>query len=336
MIISANTERIMKAADGKAQHYVPESYLKGFTDKNQVLWVCDKSKAIRPSRPKDEANKPDYYTHTKDGTRDETAEEALSVIESQAAIILKKIGNSQYKLTPETAGTLYFFVAFMFARVPTMREYIDKVVCATERHKQKTLAKDKQKFEESWRQYEQDTGRSAGDLETLRQFILNGKYKINQESAAFNLGAMFDFGFVVLDKLMRCNYEVLYAPPGHHFVTSDSPVFTCLRDKHGVTFGMGFEWPGVHTLFPLNKRACLRLRKGASATSRHISAYLVAEINKFTMACAAQHLYMSTPDDRLRTLFEKIGCNVKPGVNAFMTPEMEEHLVSEIDASSSL
>jgi Protein of unknown function (DUF4238) len=325
----------MKTVGIKAQHYIPEAYLKGFADKNQVLWVCEKSKEIRPSRPKEEANKPDYYTHTEDGVRDETAEQTLSVIESQAAVILKKIGNPQYRLTPETAGTLYFFVAFMFARVPTMREYLDKVVCAAERHKQKALAKDRQKFEESWRQYEQDTGRSAGDLETLRQFILDGKYKMNQESAAFNLGAMFDFGFVVMDKLMRCNYEVLYAPHGHYFVTSDSPVFTCLPDNHGVTFGMGFGWPGVHTLFPLNKRACLRLRNGASATSRHISAYLVAEINQFTMACATQHLYMPAPDDRLRRLFDEIGCNVKPGVNAFMTPEMEEHVASEIDASPS-
>ena len=316
----------------KAQHYIPESYLKGFMDKDHVLWVYEKSKSIRPSRPKDEANKPDYYTHTKDETRDETAEEALSAIESQAAVILKKIGNPHYRLTPETAGKLYFFAAFLFARVPTMREYLDKVVCATERHKQKTLAKDKQKFEESWRQYEQATGRSAGDLETLRQFILNGKYKMKQESVAFNLGAMFDFGFVVLDKLMRCNYEILYAPAGCHFVTSDSPVYTVLGDKTSVTFGFGFDWPGVHTLFPLNKRACLRLRKGTPARSRRISAGLVAEINRFTIVCAAQHLYTSVSDDELRRQFDEEGCNVRPGVNAFMTPEVEEHISAEVDA----
>ncbi len=324
------------AGNAKAQHYIPESYLKGFTDRNRVLWVCEKSKELRPSRPKDEAKKLDYYTDTKDGTRDETAEKALSAIESQAAVILKKIANPHYRLTPQTAGSLYFFAAFMFARVPTMREYVDKLVCATERHRQKTLARDKQKFEESWRQYEQATGKAAGDLETIRQFILNGKYKITQDSVGFNLGAMFDFGFRVMDKLIRCNYEILYAPEGYHFITSDSPVFTLLPDRTGITFGMGFEWPGVHTLFPLNKRACLRLRLGVPITARRISPRLVAEINRFTMICAAQHVYMSAADERLRALFDAEGCKVKPGVNAFMTPQVEEHVASEADASQSI
>jgi hypothetical protein len=107
-----------------------------------------------------------------------------------------------------------------------------------------------------------------------------------------------------------------------------------LGDKTGVTFGFGLDWPGVHVLFPLNKRACLRLRRSAAGTSRQISAIVVTEINKFTMFCATSKIYMSAEDDGVRAFFDQWGCNIKPGVNAFMTRQVEEHLAAEMDASS--
>ena len=60
-----------------AQHYVPKFYLKGFTDKQAVLWVYERFKPKRPSKPKHEANRPDYYTHSEHGFRDESAEATL-------------------------------------------------------------------------------------------------------------------------------------------------------------------------------------------------------------------------------------------------------------------
>ncbi len=46
----------------RAQHYVPKFYLKGFTDKAGALWVYERHKSLRESKPKHEANRPDYYT----------------------------------------------------------------------------------------------------------------------------------------------------------------------------------------------------------------------------------------------------------------------------------
>jgi hypothetical protein len=45
--------------DAKAAHYVPKFYLKGFTGANRVLWVYEKFKAPRASKPKDEGHLPD-------------------------------------------------------------------------------------------------------------------------------------------------------------------------------------------------------------------------------------------------------------------------------------
>ena len=53
-------------------------------------------------------------------------------------------------------------------------------------------------------------------------------------------------------------HEVLYAPKGAFFLTSDSPVFTLQPEANRqAVIGMGFGWPRVQVYFPLNKRACL-------------------------------------------------------------------------------
>src|SRR5207237_10479106 len=101
--------------------------LTGFTDRHRVLWVYEKFKPLRASKPKDEAHKPDYYTHTEQGQRDETAEDMLESVESGAAPVLRKLSNPQFRPSSEQMGHVYLFVAFMFARVPSWREHLDKL-----------------------------------------------------------------------------------------------------------------------------------------------------------------------------------------------------------------
>ncbi len=80
----------------KAQHYIPKFYLKGFTDNQGALWVYEKFKPLRESKPKKEAHRPDYYSHIEKGERDETAEDALKIVESQVAPTIRKLANPQY------------------------------------------------------------------------------------------------------------------------------------------------------------------------------------------------------------------------------------------------
>src|SRR5689334_3148282 len=54
-------------------------------------------------------------------------EDVLKEVESRAAPIVRRLANPQYVLTPENAGHLIMFVAFMFVRVPAWREHLDKV-----------------------------------------------------------------------------------------------------------------------------------------------------------------------------------------------------------------
>jgi hypothetical protein len=79
------------------------------------------------------------------------------------------------------------------------------------------------------------------DTQELRKFILSGEYEIEQTSHAYSLGTMFTSGLALMDELQKFGFEVLYAPEGKFFLTSDSPVYTIRPDGNGQgTVGMGF------------------------------------------------------------------------------------------------
>jgi hypothetical protein len=91
-------------ATKKAQHYIPRMYLKRFVDSTGRLWVLERGKKPRASIPKDEAQRHDFYTYDDAGSRDETAEKVLSVVESRVSPILKGVAHPQFRMTPEQSS----------------------------------------------------------------------------------------------------------------------------------------------------------------------------------------------------------------------------------------
>jgi hypothetical protein len=149
----------------KDQHYIPKFYLKGFTDKDGKVWVCEKFKPMRASLPKDIAHRPDYYTHENDGKRDETAEQILMESESRAAAIIRTIAKSRrsdYVPTPKEIAHLMMFVAYMFARVPAWRDFLDEMAVSIATKNLHSLASDKARFHQSCIDFERKTGKSLG------------------------------------------------------------------------------------------------------------------------------------------------------------------------------
>jgi hypothetical protein len=177
----------------------------------------------------------------------------------------------------------------MFARVPRWREYLDTRFAQIVRQMQLRDARDKDKFHRLCAEMERDTGKPlAMEFEKLRQYILEGEYEIVQSSVAFNLGYMFKTAFNVAEQLQHYGYEVLHAPRGGVFFTSDSPVFTIQpQPNRQASIGMGFGWAGVEVFFPLNKRACLRLSRGFPPANTETSEQSLSQINRVTMFSAS-------------------------------------------------
>jgi hypothetical protein len=213
------------STEQKAQHYIPQFYLKGFTDKKGSLWVCERFKPIRESKPKREAHRSDYYTLSDDGRRNETAEDILKQVESKAAPIICKLANPQYTLTPENASHVIMFVAFMFARVPSWRENLNNMAVQHAWEMILRSVADKDEFHKLCSETERERGVTLGDFEELRQAALNRGFEIEQ-SKAHNLGSMCESACSIAKELATMGYQAFYAPQGKFFLTSDSPVWT--------------------------------------------------------------------------------------------------------------
>jgi Protein of unknown function (DUF4238) len=222
-------------------------------------------------------------------------------------------------------GHLYLFTAFMFTRVPSWREHLDRLLSHVVKEGQLSRARDKDRFHKLCEEFEKETGEALGmDCEELRQHVLRGEYEVVQGSTAFNLGSMFESALNVARELQTFGYEIVYAPRNDFFLTSDSPVFTLQPDGAGEAgIGMGFGWPGVEVYFPLNKLACLRLKRGMEPGARGLTSPSVAQINQVTMMNATRHLYSCEGYRRISWLFDQWGCKIEPGKNAFMPkPEL--------------
>jgi hypothetical protein len=306
------------SSEAKAQHYIPKFYLKGFTGKQGSLWVCERFKGIRESKPKKEAHRPDYYTVSDEGQRNETAEDILKEVESRAAPIIRKLANPQYTLTPENASHVIMFVAFLFARVPSWREHLNTLSVQVAWKMLQRGVENKEEFYKTCAEIEKQQGTSLGDFEKLRQDVLNRRFDIEQ-SPSHNLGSMCLSACNIAKMLAEMDYQAFYAPEGKFFLASDSPVWTLQDDGTGeATVGMGFGWDNVEVYCPLNKKTCFRLKKGIKPMGRVIEEGRVDQINRVTMATAVQYLYSSEGHRRIARLFDERGCKVQVGKNAFM------------------
>lgn len=116
----------------KKQHFVPASYLKAWCDKNSptnqepYVWVFPKNGGeARCKSPEKIFRETDFYTVKRDaGERDLTLENRLSQLEGQFAVLRHKKLSQRKPLTSRDMSILCTFVAAMFARTKSRREFI--------------------------------------------------------------------------------------------------------------------------------------------------------------------------------------------------------------------
>jgi hypothetical protein len=305
----------------EAHHYIPKFYLKGFMDKDHELWVYEKNAtAPRRSTPKMEGHRENYYTFDDFGLPDSSTERMLSRTESLAAPIFKKLANPQFEITNEQREMLYSFIALMFVRVPAYREYINKIASDCAKRISQEQARDRDSFYAFIRRYEAQTGQTLGDLEELRRFAASDNYTVTQRSVGFNL--LLTFGsFFPIAKLLETEFrhDLYYSPQSSPFLTCDNPIATIEPQGDGTArAGVGFSRPGTQIVYPLNKRSCVILSRGARGEKISVNEKRVRMINDAIMAYAQRYVYASVGTRRLARISNERGFKIKYGENAFL------------------
>lgn len=276
--------------------------------------------APRKSVPKDEGHRPNYYTVADEGQNADFAEKGLSKVESVVAPIIRKLGSPQFKMTESQVGELYLFVAVTYVRVPALREYLDTIFGVVMKEQSKKMARNKEEFYRAFKEADDEIGNSIGDYEKVREFLLSDRYTVVQGSAGFNIGQALKLGLTFAEVFYNeYRHDIYYAPAGTYFVTCDNPVVTLEPDfQGGAIGGVGIRRPWTEVVFPLNKRACLFLRRNGKSRSLTATSRQVDGINNMIMTAAQKYMYAPIGHRRLARIFTERGCKLRYGGNALL------------------
>src|ERR1700744_5121428 len=101
------------------QHYLPQMYLRGFADENELVWVFDRQRnSYKHQGIADTAVKRDFYTvRDKEGNKSYVVETTLAnMVEGPTKRIIEKLDRRNLKWEGEERQTLALFIALLGTR----------------------------------------------------------------------------------------------------------------------------------------------------------------------------------------------------------------------------
>ncbi|KAF0243676.1 MAG: hypothetical protein FD180_3196 [Planctomycetota bacterium] len=163
----------------KKHHYVPKSYLAGFTPSGGVedsLWVHREGKS-RKSKPEACAFEREYYSRTEAGTGYSDLESRLGVIEGAGMNVIKGIVAGGRLPGGEELDPLLDFVAIMSTRGPNTRERFDEFVSEVSR-KYLIIAKHCESWNKGEHPGHDSTSPSAEEIDEFKKSELGPDHKL--------------------------------------------------------------------------------------------------------------------------------------------------------------
>jgi hypothetical protein len=311
----------------RGQHYVSRFYLEGFSDRSSsggkpIIWVYEKGHPIRPSTLRNEAKRRDYYVFRREGENQFGFEHALDNIETRAARAFQRFQKNHCIICAEDRRIIAQFVGLTFARVPAHRDYINQIFAACFEDEKRKLASDRGLLSLILEDMEQESGRRI-DRAQVEEDLRKSDYKA-VPSTSFNLYYVAYVADQIADAVFEKRWQVVRATKSQRFITSDNPIVTMRTDpKRGLAqIGVGFGRKEALIFFPLTRDACLAITTEGNVDIRPSSSR-IRDINKAIMRVAKRFIYASESSHSLDGVFQKIGCALVYGIDAFVSSKLD-------------
>lgn len=247
----------------KKQHYIPQFYLKNFSQDAERLYIYDKSKGergeIRHQTTVEVAHQNHFYTYrTKNGTK-ENLEDFFCRFEGDAATIIEKVHKSKV-ITPEEKEKLALFIAFLYTRTPASKSRTEetiqlvgeavsrKMFANTSKEWMKKFFKEKLGQDmsdeeiEDLKDFAQDPKRSRIEFDVPKEYWIKNMLQMAVEIAPLFFG--MDWLFVFTDR-------------PYALITSDNPFLLVPPDDHDKFRGVGLMTDKARKIIPLRSNMCL-------------------------------------------------------------------------------
>lgn len=284
----------------KKHHYIPQGYMRNFTECENELFVMNKKFGrIRTTAPAGVGYIKHYYrVDTVDEVGSAEIEQALGVVESTSLPITDELLTAK-SLTNAQAADMAIYIALQYGRTPFMRTQMDEMATtlATNMTKQKLV----EAFNDPKAYEEMKTALLGEHPETefpsreeLKEWILKPGplAKIEIDNGTF-VKTFFSMAWGIADELLKHNWDILHAPKGTGFVVSDNPIGIYVRHKLEVGQRPAILIPDAVRFFPLNRKTCLAIGRGGwNPDIRHhtITKNTVRQMNKLIYDQAHQYV----------------------------------------------
>lgn len=280
----------MKDQQPRDHHYVPQGYLRGFTETANVLFVTDKTYGkVRQTSPKGIAYIKDYYTvDTIDEKDSSEVEEKLSIIESTCLPIMAKLEKST-DLTNADRADLAIYIALQYGRTPGSRERLEQVYEAFAANELRIKLVESAEDPHEYDEIVQLLHKERPDLEIPSQdellklaFDPTLKVEIDLDNGTF-VTQFFEISEEIAEGLLKLRWHIYHAPSGSSFITTDNPIGIELHrdlrpfESHAILMSDATRY------YPLNAKTCLVMGgEWAGRTIEHttLSKLDVRKINK--------------------------------------------------------
>ena len=298
----------------KAQHFIPQGYLRRFTIEGQksLIWQYDKLNGLISEHPVSirKVCFKDFYYYQKDdsGNIDHTSlEDGFSKIEKAGIKIINKLSTkaspSKLIITGEERGQLSFFIALMLTRNPAYRDGINQSYGWLVQNTQHTLS---------------EKGEFPDPPEELKDIIaqkgIDSIIKIDIFSQV-SLGPMVEMARALALTMLK-KIWIFYIPSDKkNFVTSDNPVSYGFIEELPNT-SMGPLHPCAEVTIPLRKDLALTVTPSIGLLTEQAKEFQylclkttqqdMVTINRRTAAAALQYVYSSENSRELLDLVKSV------------------------------
>lgn len=254
----------------KRHHYLPQFYLRGFRE-DQGLWVYDRERDdFRRRNPEKFGFEKGYYALLdEEGTQDyREVEKRLTVIESAAATVIKKIDDS-IQLTLADKFALSLFAALLKVRTPAFERWLNEVGDAVAKKMMEAEIQSPEDVQQRLEMWGKDDPNDPGQAEQIYEGLRRAEYQVKASPNA-RIDQMLKMTREIGKAFTLMPWTLARSSTSASFVTSDNPLVVIHPDgipdspegwPEGSNpywfFGTGIAEPGAEVILPLNRRTYL-------------------------------------------------------------------------------
>ena len=269
----------------KRQHFLPRSYLNGFTKSGNLAVYDRETDDVRIQTPTNTAVIHDFYTMKDDkGRKRFEIESMLADYESKGIEAIRKLMEWK-RLTSDQRRDLSILLALFVGRVPSFVDSIKGMYSDLGKKLARAMFNDSTAAKEILEQID-DRQRTSDDYhqeaEGIVRFIRADNYTINvnhMEAMRLAIISTLELAHIFANR----NWILFHlGNPRESLITTDAPVvLTTTRPRPPSMFGIGFAASDAVTIVPLAS-SCLLVMSGGEGQLEHgpINLKKILELNQ--------------------------------------------------------